>query len=136
MAGPTWRNEVCARTALQVGLNRPITFASRLACPILMQVGTNDRVALPDAARRTANKAGQWAQLREYPVDHFDVYQGPWQQRALDDQLDFLTRVLDPSRSPVTGDLTRFPGRSGPGRDRAAGLTRPPPMRSSSQFRR
>jgi uncharacterized protein len=24
MAGPTWRNQVCARSALQVGLNRPI----------------------------------------------------------------------------------------------------------------
>ena len=33
-------------------------------------------------------------------MDHFDVYQGEWQQRALADQLDFLTRVLDPSRSP------------------------------------
>ncbi|MEV0033530.1 alpha/beta hydrolase [Nocardia sp. NPDC050793] len=97
MAGPTWRNEVCARTALEVGLNRPITFASRVPCPMLVQVGTNDRVAPPAAARRTAAKAGQLAQLREYPVDHFDVYHGPWQQRALADQLEFLTRVLDPS---------------------------------------
>jgi fermentation-respiration switch protein FrsA (DUF1100 family) len=100
MAGPTWRNAVCARTALEVGLNRPTTFAGRLACPMLMQVGTKDRVAPPDAARRTAKKAGPRAQLREYPVDHFDVYQGPWQQRALADQLDFLSHALDPSRSP------------------------------------
>lgn len=27
MAGPTWRNQVCARSALQVGLNRPTTSA-------------------------------------------------------------------------------------------------------------
>ncbi|WP_435593371.1 alpha/beta hydrolase [Nocardia sp. bgisy118] len=105
MAGPTWRNEVCARTALEVGLNRPTTFARRVPCPMLMQVGTNDRVAPPDAARRTAAKAGQLAQLREYPVDHFDVYQGPFQQRVLADQLDFLTRVLDPS---YTGARVRY----------------------------
>jgi uncharacterized protein len=99
IAGPTWRNEVCARAALKAALNRPTTFASRLACPLLMQVGTNDHVAPPNAARRAAKKAGYWALLREYPVDHLDVYEGPWQAKALEDQLDFLTHVLDPSRA-------------------------------------
>jgi pimeloyl-ACP methyl ester carboxylesterase len=80
-------------------LNRPTTFARRLTCPILVQVGSRDRIAPPDAARRTAAKAGPLAQLREYPVDHFDVYQGPWQQQALADQLAFLHQVLDPVRS-------------------------------------
>jgi uncharacterized protein len=100
MAGPTARNEVCARHALQVALNRPTTFASRLACPMLMQVGTNDDVVPPNAARRAAKKAGYWAQLREYPFDHFGGYQDPWQEKVLAEQLDFLTRVLHPSRSP------------------------------------
>jgi hypothetical protein len=44
-------------------------------------VGTNDRVA-PPMQRVGRTKAGQRAQLREYPVDHFDVYQGTWQQRG------------------------------------------------------
>jgi uncharacterized protein len=100
IAGPTWRNEVCARAALKVALNRPTTFARRLVCPLLLQVGTNDHVAPPNAARRAAIKAGYLAQIREHPVDHLDVYEGPWQKQALDDQLEFLTRVLDPSRSP------------------------------------
>jgi uncharacterized protein len=99
MAGPTWRNEMCARSALAVGFNRPITQASRLACPILVQVGTNDRVAPPNAARRAAKKAGYWTHLCEYPIDHFDFYQEPWQQQVLADQLEFLTRVLDPRRA-------------------------------------
>ncbi|MGV9870167.1 alpha/beta hydrolase [Rhodococcus koreensis] len=99
MAGATWRNEVCARTALEVGVNRPTTSARHLTCPILVQIGTHDRIAPPAAARRTAAKAGPLAQLREYPVDHFDVYQGPWQQQALADQLAFLHRVLDPLHS-------------------------------------
>ncbi|MFD6675811.1 alpha/beta hydrolase [Rhodococcus zopfii] len=97
IAGPTWRNEVCARTALEVGLNRPTIHASRLTCPILLQVGTDDRVAPPDAARRTAQKAGRWARLRTYPVDHFEFYRGVWQRQVLADQLDFLTRVLRPA---------------------------------------
>jgi pimeloyl-ACP methyl ester carboxylesterase len=94
--GATFRNEVCARAALKVGLNRPITFVSRLACPVLVQVGLHDRIAPPGAARRAAKKAG--TQLSEYPVDHLDVYAGPWQQRALADQLRFLVRVFAPAQ--------------------------------------
>ena len=100
MAGPTARNEVCARHALEVALNRPTTFASRLACPMLMQVGTNDAVVPVTAARRAAEKGGYWAQLREYPFDHFGGYEDQWQPTVLAEQLDFLTRVVDPSRSP------------------------------------
>jgi fermentation-respiration switch protein FrsA (DUF1100 family) len=102
MAGPTWRNEVCARHALQVGLNRPVTYAGKLQAPLLVQVGTNDSVAPPAAARRTARKAGRWAVLKEYPVDHFDVYDGVWQERLCADQVDFLVRMLDPGRPSAT----------------------------------
>lgn len=94
VAGRTWRNEVRARAALAVGLNRPTTFATRIPCPILIQIGTKDTVAPPSAARRVAAKAGKRARIREYPVDHFDVYHGPWQRRAVADQLDFLADVL------------------------------------------
>ncbi|MEU9702630.1 alpha/beta fold hydrolase [Streptomyces sp. NPDC047981] len=102
-AGPGFRNEVRARAALKVGLNRPTTFVGRLACPILVQIGTEDRIAPPDAARRTAREAGRLAELREYPVDHLDVYAGPGQRHALADQLHFLTRVLGHHGSPTQG---------------------------------
>ena len=94
IAGPSWRNELCARTALGAGLNRPVRFASRVSCPLLVQVGTSDNICPPQAGRRAVPKAGARAELREYPVDHVDVYAGAWQERALDDQLDFLRRCL------------------------------------------
>ncbi|WP_179332302.1 hypothetical protein [Streptomyces sp. Tue6028] len=119
-AGPTFRNEVPARAALKAGLNRPTTFAGRLACPILVQVGTNDRVAPAGAARRTARKAGPWAQLREYPVDHLGVYAWPWQQRVLADQANFLLSVLTCPRSP-----RHHRGRTAPGSAPEAGPTAP-----------
>ncbi len=93
IAGPSWRNELCARTALLAGLNRPIRFAARLSGPLLVQVGTSDTICPPAAGRRAAAKAGPRAELREYPVDHLDVYAGAWQERALADQLDFLRRA-------------------------------------------
>lgn len=92
LAGPTWRNEICARTALEVAFNRPIRFASRLRVPLLVQIGENDSVAPPAAAARAAAKAGNHAQTQTYPIDHFDVYDGQWQKQAMTDQLDFLLR--------------------------------------------
>jgi pimeloyl-ACP methyl ester carboxylesterase len=96
LAGPTWRNEVCARAVLEVALNRPTRVAARLHTPQLVQVGENDAVAPPAAARAAARKAPH-SEVRSYPVDHFDVYEGRWQQVALADQLDFLQRQLETS---------------------------------------
>jgi cephalosporin-C deacetylase-like acetyl esterase len=94
LAGPTWRNEVCARTALEVALNRPTTVAPKIKCPMLVQIGSNDQVAAPSAARKTANRAGGPTTTLEYPVDHFDVYAGEWQAKVLADEVVFLVRVL------------------------------------------
>ncbi|CAG69534.1 alpha/beta hydrolase [Acinetobacter baylyi] len=98
MAGPTWRNEVCARTSLEIARNRPITFASKITCPLLVQVGSKDQVAPPDAARKTASLANGQTELLEYPIDHFDVYGGSWQEKLLNDQLVFLKKVLSPNK--------------------------------------
>jgi uncharacterized protein len=103
MAGPTWRNEVGARTALELAFNRPTTYARRLTCPILIQAGANDSVAPARSARRTVGRAGHLAHLREYPVDHFDVYEGHWQERTLADQLNFLTHVLSRAGTTAPG---------------------------------
>jgi pimeloyl-ACP methyl ester carboxylesterase len=94
IAGPTWRNEVCARAALEVATNRPTTKASKIKCPVLIQLGGNDRVVPPAAIRKTAQKAGGSTTLLEYPVDHFDVFVGEWQAKILADEVDFLTQVL------------------------------------------
>ncbi|NYH77305.1 fermentation-respiration switch protein FrsA (DUF1100 family) [Actinopolyspora biskrensis] len=93
MAGPTWRNETAARHALEVGRNRPTIHARKVTCPVLVQVGKADRVVPVKAARTMASKLDNGV-VKEYPVDHFDVYDGVWQRRALADQLEFLSRVL------------------------------------------
>ena len=98
ITGPSWRNEVCARTALGVAFNRPIKFASRVSCPLLVQAGTADSITPPARARRAAASARR-GELREYPIDHLDAETGPAQQVALADQLDFLRRHLAPAAS-------------------------------------
>ena len=106
VAGPSWRNEVCARTALEVAFNRPIKFAPRVGCPILVQAGTADRIAPLATARRAAARAGVRAELREYTIDHVDVYTEAVHQRLLDDQLDFLGRHLSPAASRRAANTT------------------------------
>lgn len=95
LAGPSWRNEVTARTALEVAFNRPTRFASRVRFPLLVQIGDNDAVAPPAAAHRAAEQAGRHASVRTYPVDHFDVYDGHWQRQVLADQVAFLRDHLN-----------------------------------------
>lgn len=94
VAGPTWRNEVSARVALEVAVNRPVTSVGRVRAPLLVQAGDHDTVVPVTAAVRAATRAGDRARVLRYPLDHFDVYDGPWQQKMLADQLEFLTEHL------------------------------------------
>lgn len=105
-AGPSWRNEVCARTALEVAFNRPVRFASRICCPLLVQAGIHDSITPLASARRAAANAAVRGELREYPIDHVDVYTKPAHQRILADQLDFLGRRLSASASRQAANTT------------------------------
>jgi pimeloyl-ACP methyl ester carboxylesterase len=94
MAGPTAVNEVCARHALEAARNRPTIYAARVACPMLIQIGTNDQVAPPSVAQRMAKKARSRTAVLTYPLDHFDVYDDPWRSVVSADQVDFLSRLF------------------------------------------
>src|SRR5439155_16472807 len=94
ITGPTWRNEVPARFALTISLYRPGLKADRLPCPILVQIADRDAVAPPKAAQDAAWLATGRAEVRTYPIGHFDVYVGEPFERSVADQLLFLSRHL------------------------------------------
>jgi uncharacterized protein len=94
IAGPSWRNEVAARFALAAGSYRPGLQADRLPCPILVQIADHDAVAPVKAAQEAAWRATGRAEVRNYPIGHFDVYTGAPFERALADQVHFLRRHL------------------------------------------
>jgi pimeloyl-ACP methyl ester carboxylesterase len=97
ITGPTWRNEVAARFALTAALYRPGLKADRLPCPILVQIADRDAIAPPGAAQDAAWLATGRAEVRTYPVGHFDVYRGQPFEQAVADQLHFLSRHLGPA---------------------------------------
>jgi pimeloyl-ACP methyl ester carboxylesterase len=92
VAGPSWRNEVAARIALQAGAYRPGLQADRLPCPILIQIADQDSVAPVKAAQDAAWLATGRSEVRTYPIGHFDIYGGAPFERAIADQLHFLGR--------------------------------------------
>ncbi len=94
VAGPSWRNAVAARIALQAGAYRPGLQADRLPCPILILIADSDSVAPVKAAQDAAWRATGRAEVRTYPIGHFDIYRGAPFERAVADQLHFLRRHL------------------------------------------
>lgn len=95
--GPSFRNEMRARGALRIPLNRPVTAASRLRAPILVVVAGRDSIAPPAAARKVAATAGAGSEVLELECGHFDIYRGEMFERSVTAQVEFLTRILRPS---------------------------------------
>ncbi|QWF80422.1 alpha/beta hydrolase [Amycolatopsis sp. CA-230715] len=88
-----FRNEVAARIGLRIPWYRPGRRLRALECPALVAVCDRDSVAPPGATLRAA-RAGATAEVKRYPVGHFDIYVGDAFERAVADQIDFLRRHL------------------------------------------
>ncbi|WP_433634930.1 alpha/beta hydrolase [Nocardia sp. CA-120079] len=97
--GETFENEVAARVALRLGWFRPIKFASRVRCPLLVQVMDHDVVTPPGPAAAMAATAPQ-GKLLGYSGGHFDPYVGATFEQVVPDQIAFLADALQ----STTGD--------------------------------
>jgi uncharacterized protein len=93
IAPPEWRNEISARYALTVPLYRPIAYARKVRCPVLVQVALHDSVA-PAAAAIAAAERLPHARLVRYDCKHFEIYSGTFFERAVAEQVEFYREVL------------------------------------------
>jgi uncharacterized protein len=96
--GSGWRNEAAAGIAVRIGAYRPIRAAGRVRCPLLVCACDRDSITPPGPAVRAAEAAPR-GELRRYPLGHFDIYFGAAFERAVSDQITFLTRHLLGSRA-------------------------------------
>lgn len=85
---------VAARVGLTLWSYRPVTQAGRVRCPALLLLCDHDTVAPVRAAEAVAMRLGERAEVKRYPVGHFDVYQGEAFARSVADQVEFLQRHL------------------------------------------
>ena len=95
-----WRNAVAARVMLRIGLWRPVRDATRVAAPLLVCVCDADATTPPGPALQMAQNAPR-GEIVRYPIGHFDIYVGDAFERAIEDQVRFLERVLAPRESAV-----------------------------------
>jgi dienelactone hydrolase len=93
-ASESFVNEVCARITIRGDKFRPVTKAKKVRCPVLLQICENDELAPLSAAEETAEKLGDLAEVKRYPIGHFDIYIGANFERSVADQLEFLLRRL------------------------------------------
>lgn len=111
-------NTVAAGIALATLAWRPGRSARRIECPLLVQVASNDAIT-PAAPAARAAAAARRGELRRYACGHFDVYNSPWFEPVVADQLEFLKRHLM-TGAPLAEDLGARPAAvgadgSGPG---------------------
>ncbi len=94
LAPANFTNEVCARILVRADKYRPVRLAGAVDCPVLIQICDHDSLTPIAAAEKTASRLGRLAEVRRYPIEHFDVYFGAGLKRSVDDQVDFLQRHL------------------------------------------
>lgn len=96
IVGPTFRNEMCARGILRIGLNRPIRLADRVRCPTLLVIAEYDEIAPSTAVHEVARRIGAGAEVASYDCGHFAIYAGEQFTDSVSRQVEFLRRVLAP----------------------------------------
>jgi fermentation-respiration switch protein FrsA (DUF1100 family) len=94
LAPASYVNEACARIILRGGLYRPVERAQDIRCPVLLQIADRDSLIPPDAADETIRKLGPRADVKHYPIGHFDIYTGDAFEQSVRDQVAFLERCL------------------------------------------
>jgi fermentation-respiration switch protein FrsA (DUF1100 family) len=87
-------NEVCARIAIRGDKYRPVKKAQNVRCPVLLLICEDDDLAPVSAAEEAADRLGNLAEVKRYPIGHFDIYIGRNFERSVSDQLEFLSKHL------------------------------------------
>ncbi len=92
--GAGFRNELCARVMLTPHGRTAADVIERVLCPVLVQICERDPLVSMEGSLKMAARLGGQAEVKRYPIGHFDIYQGEHFDRAVADQLEFLCRHL------------------------------------------
>jgi len=90
----TFKNEVCARLFFMTHGTDPIKASKRVQCPVLFLACEKDNLAAPDSYKRAAEALGNKAEVSIYPIRHFDIYEGEYFEKAINEMIIFLKKHL------------------------------------------
>ncbi len=105
-ADMSFRNEVAARVAPAIMAYRPGRAAKKIKFPILFCVSNTDSVTPPAQTLRYARTAPR-GEIKRYEAGHFDFYLGEAFEALVQDQVEFLSRQLQPAGTKFTAQSTR-----------------------------
>lgn len=86
-------NYVAARIALKIMAYAPGRKTSKIICPVLFCLCETDTVAPYEASYYHARKAPR-GEIKIYTEGHFDIYVGSAFERVIQDQIEFIQRVV------------------------------------------
>jgi pimeloyl-ACP methyl ester carboxylesterase len=92
LASKNFINEVCARVILRSHGFRPDKHIRDVRCPVLIQICDYDSLA-PISAR-TEKELRKYAEVKHYPIGHFDIYTGENFEKSVSDQIEFFKKHL------------------------------------------
>lgn len=92
LVSENFTNEVCARIILRSHGFRPAKHARKVSCPMLIQICEHDSLA--PISVETEKELRKYAEVKRYPIGHFDIYIGDNFEISVSDQLDFLMKHL------------------------------------------
>ncbi len=87
-------NEVCARGILRTHGYSPIGYAKDVQCPVLLQICEKDNLVSEESYLKTSEILGDFAEVKKYPIGHFDIYTGENFEKAVSDQIEFFKKHL------------------------------------------
>ena len=87
-------NEACARITIRGDKYRPVKHARNVRCPVLLQICDQDSITPTSAAEETETKLRNYAEVKRYPIGHFDIYIGDSFEKSVSDQLEFFKKHL------------------------------------------
>jgi pimeloyl-ACP methyl ester carboxylesterase len=87
------KNFAPARIALTLPLYRPINYAAKIPCPVMIVRAEKDSLIPPEAVEKTAAKIKN-VKLVSLPVGHFEVYTGELFEKVSALEAEFLAQYL------------------------------------------
>jgi fermentation-respiration switch protein FrsA (DUF1100 family) len=90
MAAERFINLACARILLRADKYRPVEEAGTVRCPVLLQICDRDRITPLSASQKAAESLGTLAEVKHYPIGHFDIYSGEHFEKSVSDQIEFF----------------------------------------------
>jgi pimeloyl-ACP methyl ester carboxylesterase len=85
-------NEVCARIVLRTHGFEPAKHIQNVGCPVLIQICDYDKLA--PIRPETEKELRKYAEVKRYPIGHFEIYAEDNFEKAVSDHLEFFKRAV------------------------------------------